>query len=47
VVPGSAFGASGEGHVRCSYATALDQIKIAIERIGEFCGVLGVNKAAA
>jgi aminotransferase len=47
VVPGSAFGASGEGHVRCSYATALDQIKIAIERIGEFCGGLGVNKAAA
>ena len=38
VVPGTAFGASGEGHVRCSYATALEQIKIAIERIGEFCG---------
>jgi aminotransferase len=37
VVPGTAFGSSGEGHVRCSYATALDQIKIAIERIGEFC----------
>ena len=47
VVPGSAFGASGEGHVRCSYATALDQIKIAIERIGEFCSGLGANKAAA
>ncbi len=36
VVPGTAFGVSGEGHVRCSYATALDQIKIAVERIGEF-----------
>jgi len=36
VVPGTAFGASGEGHVRCSYAAALDQIKIAVERIGEF-----------
>jgi aminotransferase len=47
VVPGSAFGASGEGHVRCSYATALDQIKIAIERIAEFCSGLGTNKAAA
>jgi aminotransferase len=47
VVPGSAFGASGEGHVRCSYATALDQIKIAIERIGEFCEELKVTKAAA
>ena len=47
VVPGSAFGASGEGHVRCSYATALEQIKTAIERIGEFCSSLGVSKAAA
>ena len=47
VVPGSAFGASGEGHVRCSYATALDQIKIAIDRMAEFCSSLGVNKAAA
>ena len=35
-----AFGASGEGHVRCSYATALNQIKIAIERIAEFCSAL-------
>ncbi len=47
VVPGSAFGASGDGHVRCSYATSLDQIKIAIQRIGEFCSGLGANKAAA
>jgi aminotransferase len=47
VVPGSAFGASGEGHVRCSYATALAQIKVAIERIGEFCGGLGAKEAAA
>ena len=47
VVPGSAFGASGEGHVRCSYATALEQIKIAIERIGEFCSGLGASEAAA
>ncbi len=47
VVPGSAFGASGEGHVRCSYATALEQIKIAIERIGEFCTALGASEAAA
>lgn len=36
VVPGTAFGPSGEGFVRCSYATALDQIKIAVERIAEF-----------
>jgi aminotransferase len=38
VVPGSAFGPSGEGFVRCSYATGLDQIKTAIARIGEFVG---------
>jgi len=47
VVPGTAFGPSGEGHVRCSYAAALDQIKIAIERIAEFCSELNTNKAAA
>lgn len=43
VVPGTAFGVSGEGHVRCSYATALGQIKIAMERIGEFCGELRLS----
>jgi aminotransferase len=36
VVPGTAFGPSGEGYVRCSYATALDQIKIAVDRIADF-----------
>ncbi len=36
VVPGTAFGPSGEGYVRCSYATALDQIKIAVSRISDF-----------
>ena len=35
-VPGPAFGPSGEGFVRCSYATGLEQIKVAVERIGEF-----------
>lgn len=32
-VPGSAFGASGEGFVRMSYATSLENIKLAAERI--------------
>jgi aminotransferase len=36
VVPGTAFGPSGEGYVRCSYATALDQIKVAMGRIKDF-----------
>jgi aminotransferase len=39
-VPGPAFGPSGEGHVRCSYATSLAQIKLAMERIAEFVGEL-------
>jgi aminotransferase len=35
-VPGSAFGPSGEGHVRCCFATALDQIHVATERMARF-----------
>jgi aminotransferase len=35
-VPGTAFGPSGEGFIRCSYATSLEQIKIAMERLAEF-----------
>ncbi|WP_432984310.1 aminotransferase class I/II-fold pyridoxal phosphate-dependent enzyme [Dactylosporangium sp. CA-233914] len=36
VVPGSVFGPSGEGHVRCSYATALPLLDEALERMGRF-----------
>lgn len=36
VVPGDVFGPSGEGHVRCSYATALPQLEEALERMGRF-----------
>jgi len=36
VVPGSAFGAAGEGFVRCTYCTAQDKIEQAIERMGRF-----------
>jgi aminotransferase len=35
-VPGSAFGPSGEGYLRCCFATALDQIQIATDRIARF-----------
>lgn len=35
-VPGSAFGPSGEGYVRACFATGLEQIKVAAERIGRF-----------
>jgi aminotransferase len=36
VVPGSAFGSAGEGFVRCSYATAFDQLEEALDRIDQF-----------
>lgn len=36
VVPGSVFGLGGEGHIRCCYATSIDKIKIALDRIAEF-----------
>ncbi|MBN1537573.1 MAG: aminotransferase class I/II-fold pyridoxal phosphate-dependent enzyme [Anaerolineales bacterium] len=36
VVPGSAFGAGGEGFVRCSYATAYEKIEEALRRIKSF-----------
>jgi aminotransferase len=36
VVPGSAFGASGEGYVRACYASGYEQIERALERIGRF-----------
>ena len=36
VVPGSAFGAGGEGFVRCSYATAYEKIEEALERMAHF-----------
>ncbi|AND41975.1 aminotransferase [Cytobacillus pseudoceanisediminis] len=36
VVPGNIFGESGEGHVRCSYATSMELLQEAIKRIGHF-----------
>ena len=35
-VPGTSFGACGEGFVRCSYATSFDQIKEAMLRFDQF-----------
>jgi len=35
-VPGSAFGPTGEGYLRCCFATALDRIEIAAERMARF-----------
>ncbi|WP_010288893.1 aminotransferase [Kurthia massiliensis] len=36
VVPGDVFGESGEGHIRCSYASSLEQLQEAVTRIKRF-----------
>jgi len=36
VVPGTAFGNCGEGYLRISYAYSIDNLKLALERIGRF-----------
>ena len=36
VIPGNAFGQGGEGFVRMCYASSLDNISIALERMGRF-----------
>ncbi len=36
VIPGSAFGPSGAGHVRMCYATSYERLEEALTRIGRF-----------
>ena len=36
LVPGTAFGKCGAGHVRCSYATSIEKISEALNRIEHF-----------
>jgi aminotransferase len=36
VVPGTAFGDAGAGHVRMSYATGIDELREAMDRIEAF-----------
>lgn len=36
VVPGTAFGECGEGHIRCSYATSMADLRKAMQRIESF-----------
>lgn len=43
-VPGDAFGACGEGFLRCSYATGMEQLKEAMARMRAFLGDLGKRK---
>ena len=40
LVPGTAFGDSGEGFVRASYCYSIDHIREALERVGEFLSEL-------
>jgi len=40
VVPGTAFGDSGEGYIRCSYAYSIDELKVAVERIERFLATI-------
>jgi aminotransferase len=44
VVPGDAFGESGEGFVRISYAYSLDALKLAIGRLEHFVSQLRKGK---
>lgn len=37
-IPGTAFGACGEGHIRCCYATGIDKMIEAFQRIRTFLG---------
>lgn len=41
-VPGTAFGATGEGYIRCCYATSLEGIREGLRRIGAFFAELGM-----
>jgi aminotransferase len=43
VVPGNVFGESGEGHIRCSYASSIEQLQEAIKRITRFLENLKVH----
>lgn len=40
-VPGSAFGPSGEGFLRCCFAASLEKIETAVERLARFMRFLG------
>lgn len=44
VVPGTAFGASGEGFIRISYAYSIQELKLAFERLAVFIEALRAKK---
>ncbi len=44
VIPGSVFGACGEGFVRCAYAVSQYELKEALKRIERFLETMGISK---
>ncbi len=46
-VPGTAFGESGEGYLRCCFATSLEKIEQATERMADFVRGLKSSQAAS
>ena len=46
-VPGTAFGSDGEGYLRCSYATGMEELKEAVHRIRIFTDSLKKGKKSA
>ena len=46
VIPGSAFGASGQGFIRASYASSKDNIEQALDRMSNFLERHGFLQAA-
>lgn len=47
IIPGSAFGACGEGHARISYAASLETIEAAMDRLADFLNNLSVGDSNA
>ncbi len=44
VVPGNVFGPSGEGYIRCFYASSLEQLQEALVRMKRFVEKVGAVK---
>ena len=43
IIPGDAFGRSGEGYARVSYAYSVEHLQEALKRIREFLKENGIN----
>ena len=43
-IPGSAFGACGEGHIRVAYTCGMDALDTAASRIARFCKGVSAGK---